>query len=152
MNSIAESVLFDLGVIDPAEKFYNGRPVMISRNDYSLSLFNGDIGITSVKNRVDVIFSGADGEPRSVHSSRLPEHETAFAMTIHKSQGSEFNNVLIVMPDRWNEVMTRELLYTAVTRARSGIVISAGREIIKEMILTPTRRMSGLKQKLWGAI
>ena len=150
MNLMAESVLFSLGVINPAERFYQGRPVMISRNDYSLTLFNGDIGITSGNDPVDVVFPGTDGEPRVVHPSRLPEHETAFAMTIHKSQGSEFNNVLVVMPDRWNMVMTRELLYTAVTRARNGVVIAAGSDIVREMILTPTKRMSGLKEKLWS--
>ncbi len=152
MNLMAEGVLFNLGIIKPVERFYNGRPVMISRNDYSLSLFNGDIGIISSNKSVEVIFPGADGEPRIVHPSRLPEHETAFAMTIHKSQGSEFDNVLVVMPDQWNMVMTRELLYTAVTRARNSVVISAGSDIVREMILTPTRRMSGLKQKLWGTI
>jgi exodeoxyribonuclease V alpha subunit len=152
MNSMAENVLFKMGVLSPREKFYHGRPVMISRNDYSLSLFNGDIGITSNTDSVEVVFPGNDGEPRVVHPSRLPEHETAFAMTIHKSQGSEFNNVLVVMPDKWNMVMTRELLYTAVTRARNGVVIAAGADIIGEMIVTPTRRMSGLKQKLWGVI
>jgi exodeoxyribonuclease V alpha subunit len=152
MNSMAENVLFKMGVLSPGEKFYHGRPVMISRNDYSLSLFNGDIGITSNADSVEVVFPGNDGEPRVVHPSRLPEHETAFAMTIHKSQGSEFNNVLVVMPDKWNMVMTRELLYTAVTRARNGVVIAAGADIIREMIVTPTRRMSGLKKKLWGTI
>ncbi len=152
MNSMAESVLFRLGVISPGEKFYNGRPVMISRNDYSLSLFNGDIGITSNTGTVEVVFPGNGGELRVVHPSQLPEHETAFAMTIHKSQGSEFDNVLVVMPERWNMVMTRELLYTAVTRARDGVVIAAGADIIREMIVTPTKRMSGLKQKLWGVI
>lgn len=152
MNSMAEGILFQLGVINPAEKFYHGRPVMISRNDYSLSLFNGDIGITSNKGTAEVVFPGSEGEPRTVHPSRLPEHETAFAMTIHKSQGSEFDNVLVVMPDRWNMVMTRELLYTAVTRARKGVVVAAAEDIVKEMILTPTRRMSGLRQKLWGVI
>ncbi|HNX24144.1 MAG TPA: exodeoxyribonuclease V subunit alpha [Spirochaetota bacterium] len=151
MNSMAEGILFHLGVIEPVEKFYHGRPVMISRNDYSLSLFNGDIGITSNKGIAEVVFPGPDGKPRTVHPSRLPEHETAFAMTIHKSQGSEFNNVLVVMPDKWNMVMTRELLYTAVTRARNGVVIAAGSDIVKEMILTPTKRMSGLRKKLWGA-
>ncbi len=152
MNLMAESVLFNLGVIEPESRFYTGRPVMISRNDYSLSLFNGDIGITSGKDSVEVVFPGSDDEQRIVHPSRLPEHETAFAMTIHKSQGSEFDNILVVMPGKWNMVMTRELLYTAVTRARRGVVIAAGSEIVREMILTPTRRMSGLKQKLWGTI
>jgi len=152
MNLMAEGVLFNLGVISPDEKFYHGRPVMISRNDYSLSLFNGDIGITSNIGSVEVVFQGGDNEIKKVHPSRLPEHETAFAMTIHKSQGSEFDNVLVVMPDKWNMVMTRELLYTAVTRAKRSVVIAAGSDIVREMILTPTRRMSGLKEKLWGTI
>jgi exodeoxyribonuclease V alpha subunit len=75
-------------------------------------------------------------------------HVTAFAMTIHKSQGSEFDRVLIVMPDKLNRVMTRELLYTAVTRARKEVVIVSGTDIIREMINSPVRRMSGLRRKL----
>jgi exodeoxyribonuclease V alpha subunit len=70
-------------------------------------------------------------------------------MTVHKSQGSEFNKALIVLPDKWNMVMTRELLYTAITRAKNEVMIAAGKDILKEMILTPTKRMSGLKDKLW---
>jgi exodeoxyribonuclease V alpha subunit len=149
MNSMAEEMLYRLGIIEPVEreKFYHGRPVMVLRNDYALSLFNGDMGVVSEKG--DVIFKESGKESKRVHPSRLPEHETAFAMTIHKSQGSEFDNALIVMPYKWNMAMTRELLYTAVTRARSGIIIAAGRDIIRQIILTPTKRMSGLKDKLW---
>jgi len=147
MNSMAEEILYRLGIIEPVERFYHGRPVMILRNDYALSLFNGDMGIASNMN--EVLFKEADENLRAIHPSRLPEHETAYATTIHKSQGSEFNNVLIVLPDKWNMAMTRELLYTAVTRAKEGVMIAADRDIIKEMVLTPTKRMSGLKDKLW---
>ncbi len=151
MNAMAENVLYNMGVIEPAGKFYPGRPVMISRNDYPLSLFNGDIGIVSGNNHADVVFSDGEGKTRSINPSRLPEHETAFAMTIHKSQGSEFDNVLVVMPDKWNMIMTRELLYTAVTRARCGVIIASGEDVLKDMILTPAKRMSGLRRKIWGA-
>jgi len=147
MNLMAENVLYRMGIINPVDKFYDGRPVMITRNDYSLSLFNGDVGIAS-GNGTRVVFPASDGEPVSVHPSRLPEHNTAFAMTIHKSQGSEFDSVLIVLPAEWNRVMTRELLYTSVTRARKKLVIVSARDIIKEMISTPVKRMSGLREKL----
>jgi exodeoxyribonuclease V alpha subunit len=149
MNLMAEEILYRLSIIDPVEKFYDGRPVMILRNDYPLSLFNGDMGVVSNMGS-EVLFKEGSGEFRAIHPARLPEHETAYAMTIHKSQGSEFNNVLVVLPDKWNRAMTRELLYTAVTRAKEGVMIAAGRDIIKEMILTPIKRMSGLKDKLWG--
>jgi exodeoxyribonuclease V alpha subunit len=147
MNSMAEEILHKLSIIDPVERFYPGRPIMVMRNDYALSLFNGDMGVVSDKS--DVIFKDTEDGSRSIHISRLPEHETAFAMTIHKSQGSEFNNVLIVLPDSMNTVMTRELLYTAVTRAKNGVILATGKDIIKEIVLTPTKRMSGLKEKLW---
>lgn len=147
MNLMAEDVLFRMGIINPAEKFYDGRPVMVTTNDYSLSLFNGDVGITS-GGGTRIVFPGIGGEPRTVHPSRLPGHVTAFAMTIHKSQGSEFDSVLIVMPVKWNRVMTRELVYTAVTRARKELVIVSDRCVLQEMIKTPTKRMSGLKEKL----
>ncbi|MCL2154219.1 MAG: exodeoxyribonuclease V subunit alpha [Leptospirales bacterium] len=148
MNRMAEEILYRLGIIDPIGKFYHGRPIMALRNDYALSLFNGDMGVTSDMN--NVLFKDAEGNFRTIHTSRLPEHETAYAMTVHKSQGSEFDNVLIVLPDKWNRVMTRELLYTAVTRAKEKVIIAAHRDIIKETVLTPTKRMSGLKDKIWS--
>ena len=95
---------------------------MVTKNDYNLRLFNGDIGITladpEANNQLRVFFPSLDGGVRKIPPLRLPEHETVFAMTVHKSQGSEFNQVLFIVPDVSARVLTRELIYTAITRAR----------------------------------
>lgn len=152
LNSMAERVLSEMGVISPVNGFYEGRPVMVTRNDYTLSLFNGDIGVTCVKDDgLRVMFEKADGEKVFIHPSRMPEHETAYAMTIHKSQGSEFNEVLVVLPDAGSPLMTRELLYTAVTRGRNRVVVASESKTVAAMIGNPMRRMTGLRERLWGA-
>jgi len=134
--------------------WYRGRPVLISRNDYSLELFNGDIGITmpepdSKSKDLYVYFSGISGKLRRFLPHRLPEHETAYAMTVHKSQGSEFETVLLILPDQDYPVLTRELLYTGITRAKNHISIWGREEIIKTTILRKINRNSGLKDALW---
>jgi len=152
LNSMAERILEEAGVISPSMEFYEGRPVMVTRNDYNLSLFNGDIGITCFKDgELRVIFEKPDGEKVYIHPSRMPEHETAFAMTIHKSQGSEFNEVLLVLPPADSRLMTRELLYTAVTRGKKRVVIASDKETVAKMIENPMKRMTGLRERLWGA-
>jgi exodeoxyribonuclease V alpha subunit len=102
--------------------WYAGRPVMITRNDYNLGLMNGDIGITlpNVAGKLRVAFPGNEnsGKIRWVSPMRLPDVETAFAMTVHKSQGSEFNHVALILPDTRSPVLTRELIYTGITRAK----------------------------------
>jgi len=148
MNSIAEEVLIKQGIIDRKGSYYHGQPLMISRNSYPLNIFNGDIGIVAEGCR-GVSFPGEDGEFREIPLVRIPEHETAFSMTVHKSQGSEFDNVFAVFPDKWNRVMTRELLYTAVTRARKKVIISAGEDIIAGMVENPVNRSTGLRDRLW---
>ena len=105
--------------LDPCSRseWYPGRPVMVLRNDYVLKLFNGDVGIVlpDASDTLMVVFPESDGSFRAVAPLRLPEHETAFAATVHKAQGSEFDRVLL-LPAKPNRVVTRELLYTAVTR------------------------------------
>ena len=91
---------------------------------------------------------GSDGSFRAVAPLRLPEHETAFATTVHKAQGSEFDRVLLMLPAKPNRVVTRELLYTAVTRSRSGVAIIGGAEVVEKAIVSPTRRYSGLVARL----
>ena len=94
---------------------------MITRNDYNLKLFNGDIGIIlpdADSGEPRAFFPGPDNTVRKFLPLRLPEHETAYALTVHKSQGSEFDRVLLVLPDRESPVLSRELLYTGITRAR----------------------------------
>lgn len=141
--------------LDPGSRseWYPGRPVMVLRNDYVLKLFNGDVGIVlpDASGTLMVFFPDSEGGFRPVAPLRLPEHETAFATTVHKAQGSEFDKVLLLLPAKPNRVVTRELLYTAVTRSRSGVTIAGGVEVLEKAIASPTRRYSGLIARLRDA-
>ena len=128
-------------------RWYNGRPIMISRNDSSLGLFNGDIGIAlDTGEGLRVWFPMPDGTIKSVQPSRLPGHDTAFAMTVHKSQGSEFEHAALVLPNQYTAVVTRELVYTAITRARSKLSLYADDRVFEKAIVTKTERRSGLME------
>jgi exodeoxyribonuclease V alpha subunit len=107
--------------------WYTGRPVMVTRNDYALALMNGDIGLClpGPDGVLRVAFPAADGGVRWVMPSRLDSVETVFAMTVHKSQGSEFSHVLLVIPAQESPVLTRELVYTGLTRARQRLTLWA---------------------------
>ncbi|MBM3073077.1 exodeoxyribonuclease V subunit alpha [Lelliottia sp. RWM.1] len=126
-------------------RWYEGRPVMISRNDSALGLFNGDIGIALDRGQgLRVWFQMPDGSVKSVQPSRLPEHETAWAMTVHKSQGSEFNHAALILPPQLSPVITRELVYTAITRARQRLSLYTDERVLVQAIVTRTERRSGL--------
>jgi len=133
--------------------WYVGRPVMVLRNDYSLRLFNGDVGIVLpepiMNNELRVFFPGEGIAFRSFPISRLPEHETVFAMTVHKSQGSEFDDVHLILPDRDVPLLSRELIYTAITRARQSIHIWGFEEVFLQAVVRRTERVSGLHDALW---
>jgi exodeoxyribonuclease V alpha subunit len=129
----------------PHSRWYEGRPVMIARNDSALGLFNGDIGIALDRGLgLRVWFQMPDGSVKSVQPSRLPEHETAWAMTVHKSQGSEFNHAALILPTQLSPVITRELIYTAITRARQRLSLYADERVLLQAIATRTERRSGL--------
>lgn len=129
----------------PHSRWYEGRPVMISRNDSALGLFNGDIGIAlDCGQGLRVWFQMPDGSVKSFQPSRLPEHETAWAMTVHKSQGSEFNHAALVLPTQLSPVITRELIYTAITRARQRLSLYTDERVLVQAIATRTERRSGL--------
>jgi exodeoxyribonuclease V alpha subunit len=160
VNRLAEQVLIREGLIAPdrssSNPWYKGRPVLITRNDYRMKLFNGDMGITltapgSTGKDLYVYFSGESGELRRFLPYRLPEHETVYAMTVHKSQGSEFDHVLLILPDRDYPVLTRELLYTGITRTRKTVSIWATEDVLKRTISRKIERTSGLKDALWGS-
>lgn len=154
LNTIAEQCLADAGLLDPEHTFYAGRPVLIRRNDYQLQLFNGDIGITlpdaDADGELRVFFHDETRGLRRFPPARLPEHETAFAMTVHKAQGSEFRHVLIIMPDAKCPVLSRELLYTAVTRARDSLEVWWSEAALDFALGSRVTRWSGLRAKLWG--
>jgi exodeoxyribonuclease V alpha subunit len=140
-------------------RFYDHRPVLIRRNDYSLRLFNGDVGILLADpdrdGQMTAWFPGSapdrPGGWRRIPPAMLPEHETAFAMTIHKSQGSEYDRVLLALPAEDRPILTRELVYTAVSRAREAVEIHAPREVLKTAIDRQVERTSGLQEALRDA-
>jgi exodeoxyribonuclease V alpha subunit len=154
LNSLAEEALADAGLLTPRPGWYAGRPVIITRNDHNLQLFNGDSGIILPDPEADgeqrAFFSSPEGKLRRFLPSRLPEHDTAFALTVHKSQGSEFDRLLLVLPEKDLPLLTRELLYTAITRARSGVEIWCNEEVFRAAVQRQTIRTSGLRDALRG--
>lgn len=137
------------------EGWYEGRPVLMTHNDYALGLMNGDVGITlafPVENAPEqtvlkIVFPYNDGTDnlREVLPSRLSSAETVFAMTVHKSQGSEFSHTALILPDQLNPVLSRELLYTAITRARHRFTLIENQaRVLDETIKRQTIRLSGL--------
>ncbi|KDB05992.1 Exodeoxyribonuclease V [Burkholderia sp. lig30] len=134
--------------------WFAGRPIMVTRNDYALGLFNGDIGIAlpDAHGVLRVWFKRADGTARAVSTAALPPHETAFALTVHKSQGSEFDEAALVLPAAFGRVLTRELVYTAVTRARARVQVIGARRVLAQAIATRTRRDSGLAARIDEAL
>jgi exodeoxyribonuclease V alpha subunit len=148
-------------------RWYVGRPVMISRNDYELNLFNGDIGIammvegTEGKKELRVCFLASDASAtnstgaakpkiRQLLPTRLPEHETAFAMTVHKSQGSEFSDVALVLPDNYSPVISRELIYTAITRGKKTFSLYSNKDVLDTGVRSRIERASGLRDLLFS--
>jgi len=132
-------------------RWFTGQPIMVIRNDYSVQLFNGDVGLIwpNADGHLRAYFQGADGQLRCLLPSRLPACETVFAMTVHKSQGSEFDQVHLLLPPTPNPVVTRELVYTAVSRARHRLVLWASESALTAALMQRTERDSGLRDRLW---
>lgn len=131
--------------------WFAGRQILITANDYRLGLFNGDTGIalaTGPDGALEVWFRDAAGSLRPLPPALLPAHESAFALTVHKAQGSEFDEVLIVLGDRDARVLTRELLYTAATRARHTVDLWTTPEVLAATLARSTVRWSGLADAL----
>ena len=125
---------------------------MITGNTYDLGLFNGDTGVLVAATAGDgpaAFFSDPDSGVRRISALRLPQHEAAFALTIHKSQGSEFDAILLILPDQMSEVLSRELLYTAVTRARKRVEIWGDEEVFRRTVERRIERNTGLRDRLW---
>jgi exodeoxyribonuclease V alpha subunit len=155
LNRTVQGILRDRGLIVSGRPWYRGRPVMITRNDYNLRLFNGDVGVAlpdpAAGGDLRVFFSSAEGTVRKFHPLLLPEHETVYAMTVHKSQGSEFDRVLLVLPDRESQVLTRELIYTGISRARGRVEIWGNEAVFRSAVARRIERTSGLRDALRGA-
>jgi len=148
VNNMIEKRLQAYG-IKTHQTFYHGRPIMIGRNDYQQRLFNGDIGLILYdKQGVLRACFKENNQLRWVNLTRLPAHETVFAMTIHKSQGSEFDIVSILLPEEENPLLNRELLYTAITRAKKDMTIISSAHILNTAIETQHQRETGLSALL----
>ena len=151
LNQLCEAVLARRGLIDPSEDWYIGRPVMVTANDYAVGLANGDVGVCLLREgRLSVAFINETADAvRWIDPIRLESVETAYAMTVHKSQGSEFKHVAYLSPSRANPVLSRELLYTAITRASSQFtIIEMNSSVTQQTITTQTDRASGLYDRL----
>lgn len=154
LNQRVGKVLTAAGLIDGEQPWYEGRPVLMTRNDYGLGLMNGDIGIAlrlpdaqAPEPLLRVAFPRNDGQGgvRFVLPSRLSEVETVYAMTVHKSQGSEFSHTVLVLPDALNPVLTKELIYTGITRAKDCFSLIEPRQgIFEEAVRRKVKRISGL--------
>lgn len=174
INQGVTAALKQAKLISADTEFYLGRPVIIQSNDYNLGLFNGDIGLilpdevnkpvsdgfaedgnkTTQSVRLMAHFIQADGSILKVLPARLPSHDTCFAMTVHKSQGSEFANVALVLPI-WpslaqKQLLTKELVYTAITRAKQHFTCLGSQAVFEHACLQATQRSSGLARRLWG--
>ena len=132
-------------------RFYVGRPLLATENDYELRLFNGNTGVVVAAPDAPP-FAAFDrgGELVPIPTSRLGAVETLYAMTIHKSQGSQFTTAAVLMPPPASRILTRELLYTAVTRAREQVIIVGTEETIRAAVARPAARASRLRARLQG--
>ena len=148
LNKRVELALASRGFAVRPGTWYHGRPVLITRNDYGLGLFNGDTGVClrhGEGGELRVWFERAEGGLCSFAPSRLPECQTVYAMTVHKSQGSEFDEVAVVLPREDSRVLGRELLYTAVTRARKRVSLLVSEDVLHLTLSRAIRRHSGLE-------
>ncbi|PHN57514.1 exodeoxyribonuclease V subunit alpha [Pseudomonas sp. ICMP 8385] len=154
LNQRITAALLKARLIDSDQQWYEGRPVLMTRNDYGLGLMNGDIGIALKLPESDggpqvlrVAFPRNDGQGgvRFVLPSRLNDVETVYAMTVHKSQGSEFAHTALILPDALNPVLTKELIYTGITRAKDRFsLIETRGGVFEEAVRRKVKRLSGL--------
>jgi exodeoxyribonuclease V alpha subunit len=152
VNRLAEQALAAANLVRPEGERWAGRPLLVTANDYDLKLYNGDVGLLLADPESDgelrAFFDTADGVRRfSPH--RLPPVETLFAMTVHKSQGSEFDDLALVLPRGESRAVTRELIYTGLTRARERVVLVAPAGRLVEGVARRVSRSSGLHDALW---
>ncbi len=134
------------------ERWYVGRPLLVTENDRELRLYNGDTGVVvrTADDRVLAAFE-RDGAPVLYSPSRLGAIDTVYAMTIHKSQGSQFQTAAVLLPEPGSRILTRELLYTAATRAQDRLILVGTEEMVRSAVDRPVARASGLARRLWGA-
>ena len=146
INELITSMLVKKGVIGSDHNFYQGRPIMVLENNYHQGLYNGDIGFLwkNSSGHLMAVFEDAENSYRWIMTSKLPHHETVYAMTIHKTQGSEFLHVAMILPNQKdNRLLSRELLYTGITRAKTHISIASNARVWRQGVETNVKRYSG---------
>jgi exodeoxyribonuclease V alpha subunit len=134
--------------LSASNQWYIGRPIIVTENDRTTGLFNGDVAIVGADDSRRIACFSTDPAKPTISVTRLPNVETVHALTIHKSQGSEYDHVIVVLPDRESRILTRELLYTGVTRAKQRLTIIGSREAVESAVATPIRRATGLSRRL----
>jgi exodeoxyribonuclease V alpha subunit len=151
VNLYIEELLDSTGCIHISGSVYHGMPVIITENDHGLKLYNGDAGIL-FKDEVGVraYFPSVRGELRSFIPLQISAWERAYALTVHKSQGSEYDHIAVLLPSADSPILTRELLYTAVTRAKKSVTVISRGDLFIEACSRKTVRNSGLGERLWG--
>ncbi|MBS7664425.1 exodeoxyribonuclease V subunit alpha [Pseudomonas lalucatii] len=154
LNEALEARIKRRSQVASRERWYVGRPVMVRQNDYALGLFNGDIGLCLPSaHGLRVYFEGegsSEGGYRPFAPARLPSHDSAFAMTVHKSQGSEFAEVLLALPEQPSPLLSRSLFYTGITRAKQRVEIWGLAPRLGEAVATRAERAAGLAERLQG--
>ncbi len=152
MQQVENWLRADVDGFSTGTTWYVGRPLLVTENDYSLELYNGDTGVVIEREggRLVAAFDRG-GQVIDVSPTRLAAVDTVYAMTVHKSQGSQFDTVVFLLPDAASPILTRELLYTAVTRARKRLIVIGTEASLRAAVERPIARASGLRQALWGA-
>lgn len=150
LNRLVEEILREEGLVAPGKRDFPGRPLMVTENDYGVRLFNGDVGVLleDEGGNLMAFFRREDGSIRKVSPLRLPLTDPAFAITVHKSQGSEFDEVLVLLPPSDARMLTRELVYTAISRARRGAEIWSTEDVLRRAIGRKVTRACGLSEML----
>jgi exodeoxyribonuclease V alpha subunit len=154
-NVRVERLLAESAGLDRLDEWYPGRPVVVNSNDRGLNLWNGDTAVTCVErsdggSRLVGVVGDGTGAGRRLATTRLADVSTAHAMTVHRSQGSQFGEVTVVLPEAESRILTRELLYTAVTRARSVVRLVGSEEALRAAVGRPAQRATGLRVRLHG--
>jgi len=151
-NRLVEKHLESKGLINSDGIFYHKQPVMITSNDYNLGVFNGDIGIIRKDDDTEQMYIYFQDDKEGIRKFpvvNITSFDTVYAMTIHKSQGSEYDNVVVVLPGDENiHILSRELIYTAVTRARKNVLILSKKEVLIQAVKRKINRISGIKERI----
>ncbi len=150
IEKLLKEKVADKEKFNPKEGFYHNQPIIITQNDYKLGLLNGDVGL--IRRESDTLFAwfeGPDGEIIKKIAGYVNHYDTVFAMTIHKSQGSEFDHVVVILPEKQaDKLLTRELLYTAITRAKTKVLLQTTVEALDKCATRSVSRASGLETQI----